>query len=162
MPKPRLPPPAALPPPSPRASARRASAERKLRILERLTAGVSVAHIANVEKLTGRRVRQIIAEMLAKREVDPPAGFVQLQIARLSNAMQVAHTMMMEGDLQAMDRVIRLTGELDRYHGFGRAEIAAAPEPAPPLRIAARAPELLLAKPEREEAEAEIFPPAKP
>ena len=34
--------------------------------------------------------------------------------------MIVAHTMMMEGDLQAMDRLIRLTGELDRYHGFAR------------------------------------------
>jgi hypothetical protein len=58
--------------------------------------------------------------MLASREIDPPAGFVQLQIARLSEAMIVARTMMMEGDLQAMDRLIRLTGELDRYHGFGR------------------------------------------
>ena len=32
---------------------------------------------------TVRRVRQISADMLASREVDPPAGFVQLQIARL-------------------------------------------------------------------------------
>jgi DNA-binding NarL/FixJ family response regulator len=71
---------------------RRATAERKLRILERLTAGVSVPHIARVENITIRRVRQIIAEMLAKREVDPPAGFVQLQIARLSDAMTVART----------------------------------------------------------------------
>jgi len=96
-------------------------------------------------------VRQIIAEMLAKREVDPPAGFVALQIARLSDAMQVAHTMMTEGDLKAMDRVIRLAAELDRDHGYGRAEIAAAP-----------ARELLLAKPAPAEVEAEIFRPAKP
>ena len=155
----------AEPPPPPqqarRTAMRRATAERKLRILERLTAGVSVAHIARVENITIRRVRQIIAEMLAKREVDPPAGFVQLQIARLSDAMIVAHTMMMEGDLQAMDRLIRLAGELDRYHGFGRAEIAAAPEAAPPPQIAAPARELLLPKPAPEEdREAEIFLPA--
>jgi transposase-like protein len=135
---------------------RRATAERKLRILERLTAGVSVAHIARTEDLTIRRVRQIIAEMLARREVDPPAGFVQLQIARLGDAMQVAHTMMMEGDLEAMDRVIRLAAELDRYHGYGRAEIAAAPAPAPPPQIAAPARELLLARPTPEKDEAEI------
>ncbi len=147
-------------PPTPenagRGAARRATAERKLRILERLTMGASVANIARVEKITIRRVRQIIAEMLAKREVDPPAGFVQLQIARLGDAMVVAHTMMMEGDLKAMDRVIRLTGELDRYHGFGRAEIAAAPP-----QIAAPTRELLLPKPARDEAE-EIIRPATP
>jgi hypothetical protein len=78
---------------------RRGTAERKLRILERLTAGVSAPYIARVENITIRRVRQIIAEMLERREVDPPAGFVPLQIARLSDAMTVAHTMMMEGDL---------------------------------------------------------------
>jgi hypothetical protein len=152
--------PLAPPPPPRRTAMRRATAERKLRILERLTAGVSVAHIARVANITIRRVRQIIAEMLARREVDPPAGFVQLQIARLSDAMTVAHTMMMEGDLQAMDRVIKLAGELDRYHGFGRAQIAAAPAPAPPPRIAAPARELLLPKPTSEEVEAEISLPA--
>ena len=138
----------------------RAGVVRHLRILERLTAGVSAPHIARVENITIRRVRQIIAEMLAKREVDPPAGFVQLQIARLSDAMTVAHTMMMEGDLQAMDRLIRLAGELDRDHGFGRAEIAAAPALAPPPRIDAPARELLLPKPAAEEDQAEMSRPA--
>ncbi len=144
-----------------RIEARRATAERKLRILERLTMGASVANIARVEKVTIRRVRQIVAEMLARREIDPPAGFVHLQIARLSDAMVVAHTMMMEGDLKAMDRLIKLTGELDRYHGFGRAQVAATPEPASP-QIAARPRELLLAKPQPDEGEKEIFRPASP
>jgi hypothetical protein len=152
---------AAEPPPAPqqarRSAARRATAERKPRILERPTAGVSVGHIAHVENIAIRRVRQIIADMLASREVDPPAGFVQLQIARLSDAMVVAHTRMMEGDLQAMDRLIKLTGELDRYHGFGRAEIAAAPHAAPPPRIAARPREPTFPKPAPEEREREIF-----
>jgi hypothetical protein len=160
MPKTRKPSRPAEPPPPPppprRTAMRRATAERKLRILERLTAGFSVAHIARVEDITIRRVRQIIAEMLTKREVDPPAGFVQLQIARLSDAMTVAHTMMMEGDLKAMDRVINLAGELDRYHGFGRAEIASAPQATPPPQIGPPARELLLPKPASEEDEAEI------
>ncbi len=86
------------PQPARRSAMRRATAERKLRILERQTAGVSVAHIARVENITSRRVRQIIAEMLAKREVDPPAGCVPLQIARPGDAMVVAHTRMMEGE----------------------------------------------------------------
>jgi hypothetical protein len=48
-------------------------------MLERLTSGLSVAHIARVEKLTVRRVQQIIAAMLESREIDPRAGFVPLQ-----------------------------------------------------------------------------------
>jgi len=122
--------------PAARVAPRRKTADQRLRILERLTTGLSVAHIARVEKLTVRRVQQIIAAMLESREIDPPAGFVQLQVARLSNAMIVSHTMMMEGDLQAVDRMIKLTRELDRYHGFTQAP---AP-PAPPHRLAAPAP----------------------
>src|SRR5271168_3453483 len=86
---------------APRLAPRRASAERRMRILERLTCGLTVAHIARAETLTVRRVRQIIAGRREKRELDPPAGFAQLQIARLSEAMIVAHTMIMQGDLQA-------------------------------------------------------------
>ena len=96
-----------------------------------------MAHIARVEQLTAPRVRQIIAEMLASREIDPPAGFVQFQIARLSEAMIVARTMMMQGNLQAMDRWIELTGELDRYHGFAPAQILVAPDGAAAPRLAA-------------------------
>ena len=50
---------------SPPAS-RRASAEWRLRILERLTCGLTVAHIAHVENLMVHRVRQIIAGMLGE------------------------------------------------------------------------------------------------
>jgi hypothetical protein len=73
--------------------------------------------------------------MLEKREVDPPAGFAQLQIARVGGAMIVVHTMMMQGDLQASDRLIELNGELDRYHGFGRAQLAAPAGAAAPVRL---------------------------
>jgi hypothetical protein len=140
-----------------RVAPRRGTADRRLRVLERLTSGLSVAHIARVENLTVRRVRQIIAEMLDAREVDPAAGFVQLQIARIGNAMVVAHTMMLEGDLQAMDRMIKLTGELDRYHGFTPQHFAPADTASP--RLAAPAPRALPAPGARR---GEIFLPAKP
>src|SRR5271169_5610898 len=107
---------------APRIALRRKTADQRLRIQERLAMGLTVAHVARVEQLTVRRVRQIIAETLASREIDPPAGFVQFQIARLSEAMIVARTMMMQGNLRAMDRLIRLTSELDRYHGFALAQ----------------------------------------
>jgi hypothetical protein len=34
--------------------------------------------------------------------------------------MIVARTMLMEDDPEAMDRLIKLTGERDRYPGFGK------------------------------------------
>ena len=83
----------APPEPARRVAPRRATADRRLRILERLTTGLTVAHIAREEGLSVQRIRRIIAEMLESREIDPPAGFVQLQIARLSEAMIVARTM---------------------------------------------------------------------
>ena len=60
-----------------RIAPRRKTADQRLRILERLTMGLAVAHIARVEQLTARRAPQIIAKMLARRETDPPAGFAQ-------------------------------------------------------------------------------------
>ena len=43
--------------------------------------------------------------------------------------------MMMQGDPQAMDRLLELNGELDRYHGFRRAHLAAPAEAAPPRLV---------------------------
>src|ERR1700689_1851850 len=123
-----LPPEPPAPEPARRIAPRRATADRRLRILERLTTGLTVAHIAREERLTVTRVRQIIAQMLESREMDPPAGFVQLQIARLREAMIVARTLMMEGDLNAMDRLIKLTGELNRYYGLATPPVSLTPE----------------------------------
>jgi hypothetical protein len=95
--------------------------------------------------------------MLEKREVNPPSDVLQLQIARVGEARVVAHTMMMQGDLQAMDRLLELNGELDRYHGFGRARLAASAKPAP-LRVVP--PPRALLKASSVEGE-ENFPPRK-
>lgn len=127
MSKPRTPPapPVRRPPPPRHTAPRRATASRQLRVLERLTAGALVAEIAGAEDLTIRWAPQLIAEALATREVDPAAGFAQLQLARLGDAMRIAHTKMMKGDLEALDRFVGLVAELDRDHGFGRAAIVA-------------------------------------
>ena len=151
----------APPEPARRVAPRRATADRRLRILERLTTGLTVAHIAREEGLSVQRIRRIIAEMLESREIDPPAGFVQLQIARLSEAMIVARTMMMEGDLHAMDRLIRLTGELDRYHGFATPSFSLPAEGSPPRRLARPGRELPALDSAPPEADEETFPGCK-
>ena len=91
--------------------------------------------------------------MLERREVDPPAGFAQLQIGRLGDAMMVVYAAMMEGNMQALDRVLRIVGELDRYHGFSapQAQLAGGTRRA----LAASAPALALPAPAET---AEVFP----
>ena len=79
--------------PARRGAPRRATADRRLRIPERLKTGLTVAHIAREEGLTMTRMRQILAAMLESREIDPPAGLIQLQVARLSESMIVARKM---------------------------------------------------------------------
>jgi len=128
---------------------------RNVRLFNLLKAGVPIAEIALQEGLSVRRAREVVQEMLERREVDPPAGFVQLQIGRLSDAMMVAHAAMMEGNMQALDRVLRIVGELDRYHGF-RSE-KGVPAAGATRALAASAPALALPAP----AEAAEHFPAK-
>jgi hypothetical protein len=54
-----------------------------------------------------------------------------------------------------MDRLIRLTGELDRYHGFGKPSVLLLPEASPPSRRGADFPR-------RRTPETKIFLAAKP
>jgi hypothetical protein len=111
---------------------------------------VSVAEIAQSEGITHRRMRMIVGEILARRAPQPPAEFLAVQVSRLSEALLVSYSAMGGGNLAAVDRVVKIVRELDRYHGFaeiGRpapADERRLPElPAPPLALAApdRSPE---------------------
>ena len=96
-----------------RLAPRRATADRRLRILERLTARLSGAMLRAPR---GRATDS--ADHRRDAGEPPPAGFVQWQIARIREAMIVARRMM--GELQATDRFIRMTSELDRRHDFAQ------------------------------------------
>ena len=41
-----------------------------------------------------------------------------MQIARLNEAMLIAYGAMKDGNLAAVDRVLKITREYDRYHGL--------------------------------------------
>jgi len=138
-----------------RLAARQARAARNVKLFNLLKSGVPIAEIALQEGLSVRRAREVMQEMLERREVDPPAGFVQLQIGRLSDAMMVAHAAMMEGNMHALDRVLRIVGEFDRYHGFSGAR--AQPAAGAPLALAGSASAPALALPAPGET-AELFP----
>ncbi len=63
-------------------------------------------------------MRALVREILARRMPEPPAEFVALQVSRLNEALLVAYNAMSGANLGAVDRVVRIVRELDRYHGF--------------------------------------------
>ncbi len=114
---------------------------REARILEWLTAGLSTADIAAREGLSLRRMREMAAEIFARRPIDQPAIFLQAQIRRLSEAMLVSYSAMSDGNLKAVDRVVKVARELERLHGFAPALLAPAPLAPPPAPLALAPPQ---------------------
>jgi hypothetical protein len=112
---------------------RKATAKRRERIFARLVCGASFVAIAREENCTVRWVRKVVAEALAAREVDQSGPYAQLQIARLSHALEVAEAFMINGDLAGMDRYVKIVEQLDRYYGAPALGVGA----AAPLRLTA-------------------------
>ncbi len=52
----------------------------------------------------------------------PPQEFVAIQVSRLNEALLVAYSAMSPTNLGAVDRVVKIVRELDRYHGFNAEE----------------------------------------
>ena len=119
-----------------------------MRLLTLLAAGVGTAELALQEGVPLRRMRDRIADLLARREAEPPAAFVPLHVARLGDAMKVAYAAMMDGDLKALDRVLRVGRELERYRALARPSLGSPPPAAPP-RLAAPDPLPALPAPTR-------------
>jgi hypothetical protein len=90
-----------------------------------LNRGASVPEIAASEGLTLKRVRNVVREILSERMPQPPAEFLALQVSRLNEALLVSfsamHTTAAGTNFEAVDRVVRIVRELDRYHGFAAA-----------------------------------------
>ena len=115
---------------------------RDARLIRALAAGQSIEELAAREDIPLRRARERVSAILSRRP-DPPAEFASLQMRRLSEAMIVATAAMSEGNLTAVDRVLKITREFDRYAGLaqsarrGRAVSAARARRAPaPLALA--------------------------
>jgi hypothetical protein len=114
---------------------KRELAQRDLRLIEKLAAGVTIEEIAASEGISRNWARERKAAILAERAIDRPHEFIQLQIRRLNEAMLVAYSSMTSGNVKAVDQVIKVVRELDRYHGFGPDH--GAPNHAPSLPAAA-------------------------
>jgi hypothetical protein len=130
-----------------RRAKRQAKASQERRIIASLNRGVPVAVIAEWEDVGEKRMRALVRDILARRMPEPPAQFLAMQVTRLNEALLVSFDAMSGSNLQAVDRVVKIVRELDRYHGFVAAErwglpvASEAPEEIPPwleARIAAR------------------------
>jgi hypothetical protein len=100
---------------APAASRAAARDLRHLRILASVQAGLSYAAIGRAEGLTRERVRQIVAKALDAEGAGTKLDHARVQIARLEPALRLAAGAVAEGDLSAIDRLLRVLDRLDRY-----------------------------------------------
>jgi DNA-binding CsgD family transcriptional regulator len=124
-----------------RREAREAKADRERQIVDLLNRGLSVPEIASRSGISIKHMRNLVRKILAERMPQPPGEFLALQVSRLNEALLVSYSAMHNSatgtNFEAVDRVVRIVRELDRYHGF-----AALPRPREerePLRLPAPA-----------------------
>ena len=112
------------PPPGDRRAARLAKFKREQLIVDYLNRGVSIAEIATHIGIGEKRTRAVIRDILARRMPHPPEEFVAIQVSRLNEAMLNAFSAMSPTNLKAVDQVVKIVRELDRYGGAFAAEWA--------------------------------------
>src|SRR5271166_1604392 len=107
--------PTAVDPSTDARAARLEKFKREQQIVDYLNRGVSVPEIAARVGLSEKRMRAVIREIIARRA--PPEEFLAIQMSRLNEALLVAFSAMTGANLKAVDRVVRIVRELDRYNG---------------------------------------------
>ncbi len=95
------------------------SARNRL-IVERLREGFGYDEIAREQKLSGRRVRQIVQQALEGREALDSAVHAHMQIDRIGQAMRVAGDALARGDVRAVAPFIKAVEKLDGYQSLAR------------------------------------------
>ena len=140
---------------SARARMRKAARERReerarLRndILDLVVSGYAYETIADKLKLSVKTVRRATEKAVETRRLHSGAQFVHLQVMRLTKALRVVDLNLENGDLKAVEPLLKVIAQLDKYHGLTWAA------PAPPLALAA--PPLALAAPRAAETGTEI------
>ncbi len=112
-------------------AARLAKFKREQLIVNSLNRGVSVVEIAARVGVGEKRMRAIIRDPGLDPGARPPhaaparaSGVVAIQLSRLNEALLVAYSAMAPTNLKAVDQVVKIVRELDRYGGAFAAEWA--------------------------------------
>jgi hypothetical protein len=133
-----------------RAAARKRR-ERRAReradMLELIISGYTYETIAARLKVSARSVRRAVATAIEQRQLDGGAQYVQLQVLRLTKAMRVVDLNLENGDLKAVEPLLKVIAQLDKYHGLS----LPAPGPAAPPPLAPPRAPLALAAPDAAE-----------
>jgi hypothetical protein len=87
---------------------------RARRIFARLMGGEAMRAIAASEKLSLRRVQQIVREQLDRRNSNPADDFALLQIARLERALDLIGAQIDAGKASAAHAYVRILEQLNR------------------------------------------------
>jgi hypothetical protein len=95
---------------------------RRRRIFARLREGFTYEEIANEERVTITRIRQIVSKELEQRAVDSGAEHAKLQLERLASVMQLAAEAVAAGDVSAITPYLKVLDRLDRYQTVASAE----------------------------------------
>jgi hypothetical protein len=102
---------------APAAKPVRSSAEahaRARRIFARLLGGQSIPAIAAAERLSVRRVQQIVRQQLERRNANPADDYALLQIARLERALDLIGAQIDAGKPAAAHAFVRILDHLNR------------------------------------------------
>ena len=87
-------------------------------MVEGLKGGVAMAEIARQEGISERGLRKYVRTLFARRAPEATGEFIATQMNRLNEALLVSFGAMSPENLPAVDRVVRIVRELDRYQGF--------------------------------------------
>lgn len=144
---PQTSPPVPAPPPSQRALARvkrherrDLKAEAQERLFDLVVSGLSYDEVARRLHISVASVRRHVDRALTRREMDAPQRYVGLQMERLSRALCVASLAVQEGEVRAIPTLIKVMGELDRYHGLAARLAPQDEERAPPVALPSPSP----------------------
>jgi len=93
-------------------------------MLAALIGGTGLDAIGAEEKLDAPQVQAIVREEFGRRWVAPVADFAKIQITRLESLCLLVLDRVQKGELEAVDRALKIFDRLDCYHGFSRASPA--------------------------------------
>jgi hypothetical protein len=116
-----------------------ARARQCAKIVAAAASGLSVEAIAESEGLTRKRVETLLRDELRRRWVAPSSDHARLQLVRLQAMTATLTPLAREGDLAAVDRMLKILDRLDRYHGFSKlAPANDSPDPGARAKLLAR------------------------
>ena len=107
-----------------------ARAERREEMLEDVAGGVEFSVIARQYGVSVKTVRREIGRALDERWTETPQRHLRLQNERLSRAVRALEDALLNGDIAAVDPLLRVLDRLDRYNALGQP--AAPPDPPEP------------------------------